>query len=566
MTEPVRSLDRISIPNPCDADWDSMIGNDQVRFCSHCKLQVTNLSSMKRRDAMLLVARSQGRLCVRFVQGPGGGVLTKEVPEKLHHIVRRVSRIAAGAFTAAMTLSNATAQTSVDSKTISGLPSAARVIPSTNQGAGVSGLVTDPGGAMVPGVTLTITNKNSHTVFVYVTKEDGRYEFALLEAGQYILDAEAPGFAKPASRDVELETNSIEISDFALQIPPIIAEVEIKAESLQSVTQGVVMISEPSDPLIKAAYKNDLGSVRALIPTTADINANDADTNTSALAYAVENHNSEMVHALLAAGANINSTNGSGRTALMHLGKEATADFVRELIAAGAEVNARDEDGETVMMIIARSSTFEVFKELVAAGAHIDAKDNSRDTVLMRAAENDDDRVVKFLIEVGASVDARNEDGESALQIALSNGRGEVLKVLIEAGAVIGLDPRELNAAMLLAARNEDPEVVKLVLKAGGNPNAADAEKTTVLMMVAEHGTPESLKAVIDAGAELNAVNDRGWTAIMHADDIENVLTLLNAGADVTIKNNEGETALEMAIRYDQADVVRLLKSRGAPQ
>jgi hypothetical protein len=84
MSNQLRSLDRITIPKPCDADWDSMTGNDQVRFCEHCNLHVNDLSGMTRLDAMRLVARSKGRLCVRYVQRLDGGVLTKGVPEKLH--------------------------------------------------------------------------------------------------------------------------------------------------------------------------------------------------------------------------------------------------------------------------------------------------------------------------------------------------------------------------------------------------------------------------------------------------------------------------------------------------
>src|SRR5437773_12524842 len=100
MPQSIRSFDRMIIPAPCDADWDSMVGNDQVRFCEHCDLHVNNLSSMTRVNAMRLVARSKGRLCVRYVQGLAGSVLTKGVPEKFHRISRRVPVVAAGAFTA----------------------------------------------------------------------------------------------------------------------------------------------------------------------------------------------------------------------------------------------------------------------------------------------------------------------------------------------------------------------------------------------------------------------------------------------------------------------------------
>jgi len=41
---PKNFLKNLTIPSPCTADWDSMIGNDQVRFCGHCSLKVHNLS------------------------------------------------------------------------------------------------------------------------------------------------------------------------------------------------------------------------------------------------------------------------------------------------------------------------------------------------------------------------------------------------------------------------------------------------------------------------------------------------------------------------------------------
>src|ERR1051325_2051840 len=152
MSEPVRSLDRITIPAPCNADWESMIGNDQVRFCEHCNLHVTNLSAMTRSEAMRLVAQSRRRLCVRLIRRPDGSVLTKGVPEKLHLISRRVSRIAAGAFTAAVGLSSAAAQTrsDLDPRTALQTPAATKLISADAEGATLSGIVKDPGGALVP--------------------------------------------------------------------------------------------------------------------------------------------------------------------------------------------------------------------------------------------------------------------------------------------------------------------------------------------------------------------------------------------------------------------------------
>ena len=107
MPKSIRSFDRMIIPAPCDADWDSMIGNDRVRFCEHCNLHVTNLSNFTRQEAMRLVARSEGRLCVRFVKRNDGSALTKQMPHKLHQISRRVSRLAAASSRSAIVGSSA---------------------------------------------------------------------------------------------------------------------------------------------------------------------------------------------------------------------------------------------------------------------------------------------------------------------------------------------------------------------------------------------------------------------------------------------------------------------------
>lgn len=57
---PKNFLNNITIPAPCTTDWDSMIGNDQVRFCEHCSLDVHNLSLLTRNQAQRLVTRSKG--------------------------------------------------------------------------------------------------------------------------------------------------------------------------------------------------------------------------------------------------------------------------------------------------------------------------------------------------------------------------------------------------------------------------------------------------------------------------------------------------------------------------
>jgi ankyrin repeat protein len=562
----LRSLDQVTIPAPCEADWDKMIGNDRVRFCEHCSLHVTDLSSLTRQEGLRLVERSHGRLCVRFIQSSDGKVITRDVPGKLHHIARRVSRIAAGAFTATLSLSSAAGQTRT--ATNSGVlrqTEAATTVSSAAEAQSVSGVVTDPNGARVPGASVTLVNEQTNLVFRYETGDDGAYRFSILEPGPYVLTAEADGFTPTAPLKFDLRSGSSRSANLSLEVSEITELVEIPVGMQRFAVMGGIGMREPDHPLIKAAFKNDLNAVVGLIPTAVDINLSDKNTNTSALAYAIENNNREMIKALLAAGANANSANEYGRTPLMYLGAGATVEIVRDLIAARADADARDTSGQTVLMYAADGSSLAVVKELIAAGATIDARDNDDNTVLTRAAENDDPEVIKFLIQAGLSVDRKNDDGDSALMIAARNGKIGNLKALIDAGAMITLTQEDLTEALIETAGTNDPGTVNLLLDAGAKVNAKDEEGKTALMNAAENGGPKMIKALIDAGADINAVDEDGWTAIMFANGIESVRVLLNAGADTTIKTKNGETALAMAVMNDDLEMVAFLRSRGIP-
>jgi hypothetical protein len=87
-------LDHVRVASPCESDWDQMIGDERVRFCGQCSLNVYNLSSMTRADAESLIARTEGRLCVRFYRRCDGSIITKDCPVGLRAIRRRVSYIA----------------------------------------------------------------------------------------------------------------------------------------------------------------------------------------------------------------------------------------------------------------------------------------------------------------------------------------------------------------------------------------------------------------------------------------------------------------------------------------
>ena len=73
-------LDQIKVASPCHADWNAMLGTEQIRFCGQCRKNVYNLSKMARAEAEKVVLQHEGHLCVRFHTRADGTMLTQDCP------------------------------------------------------------------------------------------------------------------------------------------------------------------------------------------------------------------------------------------------------------------------------------------------------------------------------------------------------------------------------------------------------------------------------------------------------------------------------------------------------
>ncbi|MCE9545016.1 MAG: hypothetical protein K8T25_05780 [Planctomycetia bacterium] len=94
------SLDIIDVATPCSADWNQMTGDDRVRFCGECSLNVYQISELTRVEALKLINDHEGRLCVRLFRRHDGTILTRDCPIGLRAVRRRLAR----AITAVATL------------------------------------------------------------------------------------------------------------------------------------------------------------------------------------------------------------------------------------------------------------------------------------------------------------------------------------------------------------------------------------------------------------------------------------------------------------------------------
>jgi ankyrin repeat protein/predicted small lipoprotein YifL len=121
------------------------------------------------------------------------------------------------------------------------------------------------------------------------------------------------------------------------------------------------------------------------------------------------------------------------------------------------------------------------------------------------------------------------------------------------------------RTAMMLAAFNGHAAIVERLLKAGAKVDAVEASGRTALMFAATGSSPETVQLLLKNGAAVNKVDLKElWTPLMFAaaeGQTEIVKILLANGADRSLKDKDGDTALQFALQRNQKAVVDLLKT-----
>lgn len=182
-----------------------MTGDKRVRHCDLCSLQVYNIAEMSRSDAEALMANTEGRICARLFRRADGTIITKDCPVGLRAIRRRVARTTAAVFA---TIAGICASVFPQRANLASMAAGNNSL-STNviaMSASLSGEITDPNGAVIPGATLTLTNLQTNQRQVIKSNERGRFHFLVSEFGSYRLRVEAPYFSS-FEEELELHLN-----------------------------------------------------------------------------------------------------------------------------------------------------------------------------------------------------------------------------------------------------------------------------------------------------------------------------------------------------------------------
>ena len=288
-----------------------------------------------------------------------------------------------------------------------------------------------------------------------------------------------------------------------------------------------------------------------------------------------------MVLQLLEEGAYVDEKNYRERYTWLHLASSCGhAEVAELLIERGADVNARSIYRETPLHLASLNGRIEMVNLLVREGADLNARNQDGSTPLHVACSGDQKEVVELLLEKGADINAKSDyDKATPLHTASRYGFEKVAMLLLRNGANVNAQDNEgespLWGAMSFCIQLEeldigsnDISIIKMLVENGSDVNEKNNHGLTPLHLASNHGYGELVQYLLETGAEVSAKNEDGNTPLhevcnteFYTDSHEEVVKLLLVeGADVNAKNNYGFTPLDLAKKYGNDSLIKLLK------
>jgi len=128
-----------------------------------------------------------------------------------------------------------------------------------------------------------------------------------------------------------------------------------------------------------------------------------------------------------------------GRTAIFWASENGDYDVVEALLMRGAQVDACDEYGYTSLKVACKHSRWATVRLLLRHGANPRVQDADGWTALHHAAMNNMPlNIAKALVEHGANADAKTKQGNTPVSLARKNGTEAVVKFLEQASVFSG--------------------------------------------------------------------------------------------------------------------------------
>ena len=208
----------------------------------------------------------------------------------------------------------------------------------------------------------------------------------------------------------------------------------------------------------------------------------------------------------------------------------------------------------------------------LAKDAPARAFDAKLDALLINAVLKGDAREVRKLLGRRANPNARQTDSTAttALGLAAPSGNLEIVKLLVEAGANLEDGNALKQTPLLLATLNDRADVIATLVQSGAKVDSTQYSSMTALMLATVLGHTNSMRMLLRVGADVNArASSSPDTALLYATtnamksaNLEIVQILVEAGADLFVKNGDGLNPYELAKKGNLVDIANYLAAK----
>lgn len=312
--------------------------------------------------------------------------------------------------------------------------------------------------------------------------------------------------------------------------------------------------------IIEATKNNDSQKIRLIVKKdSASVKSIDL-FNSTALHYASEKGNIEIVKYLIDNGADVKAMDVHGDIPMIYAAKAGHLELVKFFIEEGGGTNQCDYHGRSILHAACRTGNLELVSYLVENGADFNSRDQWGSSAVNAAIWGRNLNVIKYLIE-------KDADPNSALVLAAQTGQTEILKYFIEEDVDINSHDDLGRTALFWTVFTGNQGLVDLLLSYGKNIKLADDQGITMIHVAAKQGNSAMVKYLYDKGLEINAIDYSGRTALhwaMQSGNIDVLKTLLELGADINMKDNIGRTAIQCAAISGNQNMLEFLIKNGA--
>ncbi|PIA59835.1 hypothetical protein AQUCO_00400601v1 [Aquilegia coerulea] len=275
---------------------------------------------------------------------------------------------------------------------------------------------------------------------------------------------------------------------------------------------------------------------------------------------------------------------------LLHLAiTQSRADLVQLLLEFEPNVEARSRSGRSALEAASAGGESLIVELLLARRANTERSASSKLGPIHLAAGGGHLEVMRLLLLKGANVDALTADGCTALHLAVEERRRDCARLLLASGATPDIrNTGDGDTSLHISAGLGDEHMVKLLLQKGANKDIRNHLGKTAYDVAAEYGHTRlydslrlgdnlctaarkgevrTIHRLIENGASINGRDQNGWTALHRAafkGRIDVVRTLVEMGIEVDAKDEDGYTALHCATESGQVEITELLVKKGA--